>query len=76
MAKDDLLLFEKRGHVAYLTLNRPEKRNPLGLAGDGEAFAEAARRINGDFDIRISVTICSDRTAKDAIDFFIARRTE
>jgi enoyl-CoA hydratase/carnithine racemase len=49
---DDLLLFEKRGHVGYLTLNRPEKRNPLGLAGDGDAFREMAARINGDFDLR------------------------
>lgn len=52
MSSTDLLLFEKRGHVGYLTLNRPEKRNPLGLSGDGEAFYEAARKINGDFDLR------------------------
>ena len=52
MSNTDLLLFEKRGHVGYLTLNRPEKRNPLGLSGDGEAFAAAARKINGDFDLR------------------------
>lgn len=48
----DLLLFEKDGHLARLTINRPERRNPLGLAGDGDAFLAAAKRINDDFDIR------------------------
>ncbi len=52
MAADELLLFEKDGHIARLTINRPDKRNPLGLAGDGEIFQAAARRINGDFDLR------------------------
>lgn len=52
MSDSDLLLFEKRGHVGYLTLNRPEKRNPLGLAGDGAAFQAMARRINEDFELR------------------------
>ena len=52
MSDGDLLLFEKRGHVGYLTLNRPDKRNPLGLAGDGEVFKAMAARINGDFDLR------------------------
>lgn len=49
---EDLLLFEKHGHVAKVTLNRPEKRNPLGLAGDGDQFQAMARRVNDDFDIR------------------------
>ncbi len=48
----DLLLFEKTGHVAKVTINRPEKRNPLGLAGDGDQFAAMAKRVNDDFDIR------------------------
>jgi len=52
MSSTDLLLFEKRGHIGYLTLNRPEKRNPLGLTGDGEAFAAAAKMINADIDLR------------------------
>ncbi|MGD9603683.1 MAG: crotonase/enoyl-CoA hydratase family protein [Gammaproteobacteria bacterium] len=49
---NDLLLFEKRGHIAQVTLNRPDKRNPLGLAGDGDQFQAMARRVNDDFDIR------------------------
>ncbi len=49
---NDLLLFEKHGHVAKVTINRPDKRNPLGLAGDGEQFQAMAKRVNDDFDIR------------------------
>lgn len=49
---NDLLLFEKHGHVAKVTINRPDKRNPLGLAGDGDQFHAMARRVNDDFDIR------------------------
>lgn len=52
MSKGDLLLFEKRGHVGYLTLNRADKRNPLGHVGDGEQFKAMAERINGDFELR------------------------
>ena len=32
-----LLTLEKRGHVAILTLNRPESLNALGAPGDGDA---------------------------------------
>lgn len=46
------LLFEKTGPVVTLTINRPEARNPLGEEGDGELFAEAATRINGDREVR------------------------
>ncbi len=49
---EQLLLFEKEGHLGRLTINRPERRNPLGLRGDGDAFATVARQINDDFDIR------------------------
>jgi len=49
---DDLLLFEKHGHVAKVTINRPDKRNPLGLAGDGDQFHAMAKNVNDDFDIR------------------------
>ena len=46
------LLFEKNGHIVTLTMNRPDDRNPLGMEGDGENFAEAAERINDDDDVR------------------------
>ena len=36
------LLFEKDGHVATLTINRPESRNPLGE--DGRRRAVRRRR--------------------------------
>lgn len=49
---NDLLLFEKHGHIAKVTINRPDKRNPLGLAGDGDQFHEMAKRVNDDFEIR------------------------
>lgn len=46
------LLFEKTGPLVQLTINRPEARNPLGEEGDGEVFAEACARINGDREVR------------------------
>ncbi len=49
---NDNLLFEKNGHVVTLTMNRPDDRNPLGMVGDGENFAEAADRVNNDNDVR------------------------
>jgi enoyl-CoA hydratase/carnithine racemase len=49
------LLFDKKGHVVTLTINRPETRNPLGEEGDGELFAAAAARINADRDVRCAI---------------------
>ncbi|HEY3636987.1 MAG TPA: crotonase/enoyl-CoA hydratase family protein [Rhizomicrobium sp.] len=49
------LLFEKSGMIVTLTINRPESRNPLGEVGDGELFADAAARINGDREIRCAI---------------------
>jgi enoyl-CoA hydratase/carnithine racemase len=49
------LLFEKEGHLATLTINRPDTRNPLGEDGDGDLFAEAAARINADRDVRCAI---------------------
>lgn len=46
------LLFEKTNHTVTLTINRPESRNPLGEAGDGDLYADAAARINADRDVR------------------------
>lgn len=46
------LIFEKRGHVVTLTINRPEARNPLGMADDADNFSAAAARINADRDVR------------------------
>jgi enoyl-CoA hydratase/carnithine racemase len=49
------LLFEKNGHVVTLTINRPDSRNPLGEDGDGDLYADAARRTNEDRDIRCAI---------------------
>lgn len=52
MSQDPLILTEKRGHVAILTLNRPEAMNALGAPGDGDQVAAACEAINDDQDIR------------------------
>jgi enoyl-CoA hydratase/carnithine racemase len=49
------LLIDKNGHVATLTLNRPEIRNVLGEIGDGALFTKAAAAINGDPEIRCAI---------------------
>jgi enoyl-CoA hydratase/carnithine racemase len=46
------LLISRDGPVATLTINRPDRRNPLGLPGDGDWFADVATTINGATDIR------------------------
>ncbi len=51
----ELLLFEKDGPVVVLTINRPDTRNPLGEAGDGDAFAVACAAINGDREVRCAI---------------------
>jgi enoyl-CoA hydratase/carnithine racemase len=52
MLSDDELLLAIEGPIAYLTLNRPARRNPLGLPGDGARFGAAARAINAARDLR------------------------
>jgi len=50
-----LLTLEKRGHVAILTLNRPESMNALGAPGDGDQVRETCDAVNADKDIRCVV---------------------
>ncbi|WP_271439780.1 crotonase/enoyl-CoA hydratase family protein [Pontixanthobacter luteolus] len=47
-----LLQIESANHVTILTLNRPDTMNPLGAAGDGDAFVEACDAVNADMDVR------------------------
>ncbi|MEH6581886.1 MAG: enoyl-CoA hydratase-related protein [Halioglobus sp.] len=57
------LLFEKRGHQAWLTLNRPEQKNML----NGELFVELADawdEVRADDNIRVAVL-----TAAGEVDF-------
>jgi enoyl-CoA hydratase/carnithine racemase len=49
------LLLEIQGPLATLTINRPESRNPLGEAGDGERFGRAAAAINSNREIRCAI---------------------
>jgi enoyl-CoA hydratase/carnithine racemase len=50
-----LLTIEKQGHVAVMTINRPEAMNALGAPGDGDAFEAACSSINGDNEVRCVV---------------------
>ncbi len=50
-----LITTEKRGHIAILTLNRPESMNALGAPGDGDQVAAACAAINADREIRAVV---------------------
>ena len=47
-----LLTIEKRGHIAILTLNRPDSMNALGAPGDGDEVARVCEEVNADRDIR------------------------
>jgi enoyl-CoA hydratase/carnithine racemase len=50
-----LLTLEKRGHVAILTLNRPDNMNALGAPGDGDVVQAVCEEVNGDMDVRCVV---------------------
>jgi len=45
----------REGPVAVLTLCRPDRRNPLGLEGDGDVFAAICREINDDPTVRCAI---------------------
>lgn len=47
-----LLRIETADHVTTLTLDRADTLNPLGRAGDGDAFAAACDAINADMGVR------------------------
>ncbi|MAI88960.1 crotonase/enoyl-CoA hydratase family protein [Ponticaulis sp.] len=51
----DLIKLEKHGAVAVITMNRPDQLNPLGKAGDGQAFVDATNEIVADPEIRCAV---------------------
>ena len=51
----DPILFEQRGHVALLTLNRPETRNALSSEAMFAAFEQLFARLNADLHIRAAV---------------------
>ena len=51
----DVILLEKQGPIAVMTLNRPEIMNPLGQQGDGEAVRAVCQEIEADTSIRCAV---------------------
>ena len=55
MAENDFLQLERRGAIAILTLNRPDKLNAMPEPEDGEAFRAACEAINGDPEVRCAV---------------------
>jgi len=50
-----MILLEKKGPIALLTLNRPEMMNAIGQPGDGESIAAACAEINADMNIRCAI---------------------
>lgn len=50
-----LIDLERRGRIAVLTMNRPERLNALPDLEDGEAFAAACESINGDPEVSVAV---------------------
>jgi len=50
-----VITLEKQGHVAVLTLNRPEMMNALGQEGDGVEIAAACAEIAADASIRSAI---------------------
>jgi len=46
---------EKQGHVAVITLDRPDSMNALGAPGDGDEVARVCEEVNADNDIRCVV---------------------
>jgi enoyl-CoA hydratase/carnithine racemase len=51
MSEKDLFKVEQDGHIAWLTLNRPDHRNNMGLA----FFKELQNILNGLTKTRVSV---------------------
>lgn len=52
--KFDNILFEKKGRIAWITLNQPEKRNPLSWKTEGE-IVYALEEAHLDLNIRVVV---------------------
>lgn len=51
----DMIILEKQGPIAVLTLNRPDMMNALGQEGDGAAVSAACAEITDDHSIRAAI---------------------
>ncbi|MEO1407370.1 MAG: crotonase/enoyl-CoA hydratase family protein [Pseudomonadota bacterium] len=51
----DIILLEKQGPIAVLTLNRPDMMNALGQEGDGAIAAEVCAEVASDRAIRVAI---------------------
>lgn len=52
---NELVLFEKKDGVATLTLNQPERRNPISETGMVEALVDALDRLSASRDMRVAI---------------------
>jgi len=50
-----MIILEKRGPIAVLTLNRPDAMNALGEPGDGQKVAAVCAEINADPELRCAI---------------------
>src|SRR5277367_3393283 len=71
-----LLLLEKRGPIALLTLNRPESMNALGAPGDGDVVQAVCEQINDDREIRCVVLTGAGRAFSAGGDIKAMRARE
>lgn len=60
MTADDLVLYEVRGNVALITLNRPDRLNAL-VPGMGDVYAGLLRRADADPQVRAIVVTGAGR---------------
>jgi len=71
-----LVVLEKRGPIAVLTLNRPEMLNALGALGDGDEVQAACEQVNLDRDIRCLVLTGAGRAFSAGGDIKAMRARE
>jgi len=77
------IIYEKKGRIAYVTINRPERRNALNRAAFGQ-LANAWLDFNADDDVWVAIVtgaedpaqpdkraFCSGGDLKEAIQFFV-----
>lgn len=74
MPEQPILLFEQQGHIATITLNRPETRNAISESDMVEALVSACQRVDEEGSIRVMIltatgdTFCSGGNIKHMRD--------